>query len=162
MDDEFKNAWHHVRGITSEEMRQAALEAEREYGDILYLSRPVSAKHPPLSMEQKAAQYNPFAALTGYDDAIEETGRLTRERLEPDEDRKEELDRKLQMVREQITEGPQVMLTFFMPDLFKEGGEYVTVTGFIKKIDEYRHRIILTDGRQVPLDDIYDIMICEL
>ncbi len=72
---EFSNAWHNVRGITSEEMRIAAVEAEQKYGDIINLPHPVSEKHPPLSMEAKAAQFSPFAALTGFEDAIAKAGR---------------------------------------------------------------------------------------
>ena len=94
MNEQLKHAWHHVVGISSEEMKQAAAEAEKRYGDIIMLPRPVSRTHPPLSREQKAAQYSPFAALTGYDDAIEEPGRLTQERIVLDEDKKAELNRK--------------------------------------------------------------------
>ncbi len=73
--EEFKNAWHNVRGITSDEMKRAAVEALRKYGDIIDLPHPVSEKHPPLSMEAKAAQFSPFAALTGFEDAIGKTGK---------------------------------------------------------------------------------------
>ena len=74
--EEAKNAWHNVRGVTSEELKRAAVQSQQLYGDIIDLPHPVSAKHPPLSMAQKAAQYSPFDALSGYSEAIEEAGRL--------------------------------------------------------------------------------------
>ena len=89
MEDEYKNAWHHVRGVTPEELRQAAREAERLYGDIIDLPRPVSKRHPPLSMEQKAAQFSPFAALNGFEEAVDETTKAVRETMEKNQGRKE-------------------------------------------------------------------------
>ena len=157
MNEQLKHAWHHVVGISSEEMKQAAAEAEKRYGDIIMLPRPVSRTHPPLSREQKAAQYSPFAALTGYDDAIEETGRLTQERIVLDEDKKAELNRKLEEIRQDISSQPSASFTYFVPDSSKEGGEYVTAFGQVRKIDLYLRKIILTDGREILVDDLFDI-----
>ena len=158
MNEEFKNAWHNVRGISSEEMKQAALEAERLYGDIIHLPHPVSKKHPPLSMEQKAAQYSPFSALTGYEDAIEETGRLTEEKTELDEDRKAQLDHRLQLIEAGLQRRPQVSVTYFVPDPYKAGGAYVTASGTVKRIDRFRRIILMEDGTQIPVENVYDIM----
>ena len=164
MREVFKNAWHNVRGISSAEMVQAAKDAQRLYGDIIDLPHPVSAKHPPLSMEQKAAQFSPFAALTGYEDAIEETGRLTQEKLILDEDRKAQLDAQLRRIADMGRGGaqPQVSITYFLPDLLKEGGRYVTVTGTVRKIDHVTGRIILQDGPEIPIEDLFDAAILQI
>lgn len=153
----FQNAWHNVRGITSEEMMHAAKEAERIYGDIIDLPRPVSVKHPPLSMEQKAAQYSPFAALTGYGDVLDETERLTEERKELDEDRRAELDRMILQLVQNRSGAVQAAFTYFIPDPLKAGGKYVTVSGSIRRIDQQHGKIILQDGTQIPVNEIIDI-----
>lgn len=157
MSEAFKNAWHHVRSVTSEEMQQAAREAERQYGDIIDLPHPVSKKHPPLSMEQKAAQYSPFAALTGYEEIIDETARLTDERPVLTEDRKRELDEALSRLRAQISREPEAKITFFVPDLYKSGGSLITVTGRVRTIDQVHRKILLSDGREIATDDITDL-----
>lgn len=157
MGELFQNAWHNVRGITSEEMAHAAAEAERIYGDIIDLPRPVSRKHPPLSMDQKAAQYSPFAALTGYGDVIDETGRLTEARKELDEDRKAELDQMIRHLAAGRAGSAQASFTYFVPDPQKSGGQYVTVSGQIRKVDQNRGQIILQDGLRIPIGEIIDI-----
>ena len=157
MGELFQNAWHHVRGISSEEMAHAAAEAERIYGDIIDLPRPVSAKHPPLSMDQKAAQYSPFAALTGYGDVLDETGRLTENRKELDEDRRAELDHMIRALAADQSGSLQAAFTYFIPDPLKDGGQYVTVSGRIRRIDRISGKIILEDGLRIPIDEIIDI-----
>ena len=111
---------------------------EGRYDDIINLPHHVSTKHPHMAPIDRAAQFSPFAALTGHDEAIKETARLTDERMELDENRKELLDARLQLLREHLGEKPTVTFTFFEPDERKSGGAYVTVTGSVKKIEERR------------------------
>ncbi len=107
-----------------------------------------------MSMTARAAQFSPFAALTGYGDAVDETARLTDEKIELDEDAVRELNLKLQ----QINEGSSyVTITYFLPDLLKEGGCYTIHSGCVKKIDTMENKIIMSDGNIIPIDDIYDI-----
>lgn len=127
------------------------------YEDILNLPHHVSKTRPQMSMLDRAAQFSPFAALTGYDDAIKETGRLTDEKIEMDEDRKAALDMKQAYLIEMIEEQPEISITYFLPDAKKSGGAYVTVTGNLKRFDEYERLLILTDGKKIPMDDIADI-----
>ena len=127
------------------------------YDDILNLPHHVSKTRPQMSMLDRAAQFSPFAALTGYDDAIKETGRLTDEKIEMDEDRKAALDMKQAYLIEMIDEQPEISITYFLPDAKKSGGAYVTVTGNLKRFDEYERLLILTDGKKIPMDDIADI-----
>lgn len=127
------------------------------YEDILNLPHHVSKTRPQMSMLDRAAQFSPFAALTGYGDAIKETGRLTDEKIEMDEDRKAALDMKQAYLIEMIDEQPEISITYFLPDTKKSGGAYVTVTGNLKRFDEYERLLILTDGKKIPMDDIADI-----
>ena len=125
-----------------------------EYDDIIHLPHHVSRIHPQMSMEDRAAQFSPFAALTGYDAAIAETARLTDQRVELDEYERQALNEKLQFISEHLNEHPKVSITCFVPDVRKDGGEYVTVTGKVKKIDDYEHRIILMDGSRILMEDV--------
>ena len=127
------------------------------YGDIIHLPHHVSKTRPQMSMEDRAAQFSPFAALTGYDEAILETGRLTEEKLELGEEAQAILDRKQRYLAEIIDTKPAVTVTYFVPDEKKSGGAYATVTGFLKRIDEYERELVLTDGRRIPLDTIFDV-----
>ena len=127
------------------------------YEDIINLPHHVSKTRPQMSMLDRAAQFSPFAALTGYDAAIKETGRLTDEKIEMDEDRKAVLDMKQAYLIEMIDEQPEIYITYFLPDAKKSGGAYVTVTGNLKRFDEYERLLILTDGKKIPMDDIADI-----
>ena len=125
-----------------------------EYDDIIDLPRPKS-KHEPMPMSDRAAQFSPFAALTGYGDAIDETARLTDRRIELSEEERAELDYKQQYLA--TLDAPTVTVTYFVPDEKKSGGAYSTVTGFLKRIDEYERVLMLTDGRKIQLDAIFDI-----
>lgn len=127
---------------------------EGRYDDIINLPHHVSNKHPHMAPIDRAAQFSPFAALTGHDEAIKETARLTDERMELDENRKELLDVRLQLLREHLGEKPTVTFTFFEPDERKSGGAYVTVTGSVKKIEEYENKIILEEGVVILIDEI--------
>lgn len=124
------------------------------YDDIINLPHHVSAKHPHMAPIDRAAQFSPFAALTGHEEAIKETERLTEERPWLDENRKELLDAQLQIVRQHMPERPDVAFTFFEADTKKSGGSFVTVTGKVKKIDAYEGKIILENGTDVCIEDI--------
>ena len=129
------------------------------YDDIIGLPHHVSEVHPQMGRIDRAAQFSPFAALTGYSDAIRETGRLTEERVELDEDMKEGLDEKLRMLKYQIEEGdyPEAAITYFQPDSQKSGGAYVTFQGRMKRIDAYKRQILFTDGTALSIDRILSI-----
>ena len=128
-----------------------------QYDDIINLPHHVSSAHPRMSMHDRAAQFMPFRALTGYEDAVQETARLTDEKIELTEDEKSILDRKLQELADRITSQPQVTLTYFQPDKKKTGGAYVSVTGQLRKIDDFEGALILVDGKRILIEDILDI-----
>lgn len=130
---------------------------EHKYDDIINLPHHVSKRHPQMSLLNRAAQFSPFAALTGHEDAIKETARLTDSFVELDEDRKEQLDEQLQLIRENLEHMPEVEITYFQPDEKKNGGSYVTVRGRIKRIDEYSRQIIFSDGTALLIEYIYSI-----
>lgn len=127
-----------------------------KYDDMIHLPHHVSSVHPRMSMLDRAAQFSPFAALTGYESAIQETARVTDRRMELDEDAKADLDQKLRLL-EVSPEQPPVALTYFQPDGKKAGGAYITITGRIKKMDEYARVIVLTDGRSINIDDLLEL-----
>lgn len=129
------------------------------YEDIMHLSRPVSARHLPMSMHDRAAQFSPFAALTGYDAAIEETARLTDQQIELAEGSKEFLDKQLQKIQANIHLFPEIQVTFFEADLRKSGGSYLTHMARVKKIDDYRKVIIFQDGVCVAFSRLIDVKI---
>ena len=131
-------------------MRQVTNEFP--YEDIVDLPHHVSKKRPQMPLIDRAAQFAPFAALTGYDAAIKETGRLTEAQIEMDEDRKIELDRVLRVLIEKHVQNPEVSITYFQPDEKKDGGAYVTVTGQVRKIDDFERTVMLMDGREIPID----------
>ena len=132
-------------------------ETEQKYADIINQSRPVSSKHPPMSMLNRAAQFSPFAALTGYDATVKETARLTDEKIVLDEYAKSMLSDKLQMIAEHIDDLPEVTFIYFVPDKKKSGGAYVSVTGQVKEIDEYERVVRLCDGLKIPTRQIFGI-----
>ena len=128
-----------------------------EYEDIINLPHHVSKTRPQMSELDRAAQFSPFAALTGYDAAIQETGRLTDERIDFGEETKAMLDMKQQYLNDIIADQPEITVTYFVPDEKKAGGAYVTVTGNLKRIEEYERMMILTNGKKIPMDEIADI-----
>ena len=154
--ERFKNSWHNVRGVSEEEL-SGDPEVIRKYGDILDTKWDGVRKHPRANMDVRAAQFSPFAALTGYDDEIRETARITEKELVLSEDKKEALDRKLQYISDKIKEKPEINVTFFVPDDKKSGGEYVTKNGFVRRIDMMNGGIIFTDGSIVSISRISDI-----
>ena len=130
---------------------------KNKYDDIINLPHHISKKHPPMTLEARAAQFAPFAALTGYEDAIKETSRETSEKIDIDDELKSILDSKLQIIMEQIKNKPEISITYFIPDLKKDGGSYITVTGIVKKIDLYNQHIYLANNTEIPIKDIINI-----
>lgn len=128
-----------------------------EYDDIMNLPHHVSKKHPPMAAIGRAAQFSPFAALTGHDVAIKETARLTDERIELDEYSSNALSDRLQIIAEQIAERPEIEITYFQPDPMKSGGSYITAASVAKKIDEYKRIVMMTDGTTIPICEIVAI-----
>ena len=127
------------------------------YDDMLNLPHPTSRRHSRMSRSDRAAQFAPFAALSGHGTAIAETARLTERRIELDEDVKAALDFKQQMLMDRIDEHPDVSVTWFQPDGIKDGGRYVTTTGRLKRIDEVERVLVMEDKTTVPLDDVISI-----
>ncbi len=127
------------------------------YDDIIHLPHHVSATRPRMPAIDRAAQFSPFAALTGHDAAIKETARLTDERVELDESMKAALNDRLLMIAERIKEQPEIAITYFQPDEKKSGGAYVTAAGIAKKIDEYDRVVLMTDSTEIPIDEIISI-----
>ncbi len=128
-----------------------------KYDDIIILPHHTSSKHPRMSMLDRAAQFSPFKALTGYEDAVRETARITGQRIELDEKEIASLNIKIRLLIEKIEDFPEVAITYFVPDIRKAGGEYVTAIGRLKKLDDYKKEIVLLDGKHIPLNDIYEI-----
>ena len=127
-----------------------------KYDDIINLERPVST-HPHLSPYSRAAQFAPFAALTGYDDEIKETARLTTNKKIIDEDQKVILSNKLTYLNNHLLDNPEIEIIYFKNDSKKSGGEYLTKKTKIKKIDTIHETIILSDKKQISFDNIIDI-----
>lgn len=129
----------------------------KTYDDIIHLPHHVSTAHPHMAAIDRAAQFSPFAALTGYDAAIKETSRLTDKRVELDESIKDALSNNLQMIADRLKEHPEIAITYFQPDGKKNGGAYVTVINTVKKIDVYERIVVMTDGIVIPVDEIISI-----
>ncbi len=132
-------------------------EAEKKYADIINMPHHTSPNRPRMSDIDRAAQFSPFAALTGYDSTVAEAGRLTSKKCEITEDVKSVLNEKMQMIRDYLHDQPIVTVTYFVPDKRKAGGAYVTVSGVVKEISEYDRAIILTDKTSIPIEQICDI-----
>lgn len=136
-------------------------EEQSKYEDILYLPHPVSARHPQMSLQDRAAQFSPFAALTGHDAAIRETARLTDSFVELDEERKEQLDQQLRFLLSRMAEDSsqelEIKATYFQPDTRKSGGAYVSVCGKVKKYDRAHHQLLFTDGTTLPIENLFSM-----
>ena len=128
-----------------------------KYDDIINLPHHISKKHQQMTLEARAAQFAPFAALTGYEDAINETARQKNKKIELDDEAKEILDNKIQIIKEQIQTKPIITFKYFKPDLKKDGGQYIKATGIVKKIDEYEQKIILENKIEIPITQIISI-----
>lgn len=127
------------------------------YEDIVDLPPHISKKHPQPSMMDRAARFAPFAAIAGYEEMVLEEARVTEERIDLDEGTLSLLNEKLNMIQEFLDEEPEVTITYFEPDKKKSGGAYVNITGIVKRIDEYEHFVIMTDGKKIRIEDIYAI-----
>ncbi len=130
-----------------------------KYDDILNMPHHVSSTRPHMSMHDRAAQFSPFAALVGYDDAVKETARLTNEKQELTADKIADLNQKIAFLTENADERPEITIEYFIPDEKKTGGKYVTLSGNFRRIDEYNHNMVFTSGEEIPLNDIFDIEI---
>lgn len=129
------------------------------YDDIIALPHPEPRTHPRMSLHDRAAQFSPFAALTGHSAAIAETGRLTDSRITLDESEMARVDAALQRLRELLPQAPTVSITYFVPDERKAGGSYQTITGTARRIDTANGVLLLTDQRAIPIPDILDVAI---
>lgn len=130
-----------------------------QYDDIIRLPHPDSPKHPRMSLYDRAAQFSPFAALTGHSAAIAETGRLTDQRMELDEYEMARVDAELQRLQELLPSRPTASITYFVPDERQNGGSYQTVTGSVKRIDAVNGVIQMTDRQCIPIADVFSIEI---
>ena len=133
------------------------MEISHQYDDIIHLPHHVSEKYPQMPMIDRAAQFSPFAALTGYDAAIDETARPTDQKRELSEDEKQIISSALHALKRRIKTDPAVTVTYFRPDERKAGGTYKTVTGSAKKVDEYHSVLLLTNGTVIPFDSIMSL-----
>ncbi len=135
-----------------------------KYDDIINLPHFVSKDRLHMSPESRAAQFSPFAALTGYDDAVRETSRLTDRRIDLSDEDKESISDRLTFLQSRLGDNPIVNITYFQKDVHKAGGSYCTFTGSVKRLDEFQRVIIMTDGSKIPIDDIIlvegEIFVC--
>ena len=133
------------------------MRMNNRYNEIINLPHHVSKTRPQMPMSDRAAQFAPFAALTGYDAAIKETGRLTDEKIEMDEEALNILNLKFQILVDSLDDEPEVTFTYFKPDERKAGGAYIEVTGTVKKVDDFERLIVMQNGTKMPMDDILNI-----
>lgn len=128
-----------------------------KYDKIINLPHHVSSTRPHMSMIDRAAQFSPFAALTGYDAAVKETARLAEQKIELDEYEKVALDQRILLLQDHLKDFPEVTITYFVPDERKDGGKYVSITGAVKKIDTYEKQIVLLDKSKIPIENILNM-----
>lgn len=128
-----------------------------KYDDIINLPNPTSKKHPRMPLYDRAAQFSPFAALTGHEAAIQETIRATSEKHQLSEDELARLDEQLSLISENLDDQPFVRITYFVPDEKKSGGAYVAYSGAVKKIDKYERTVVMADQTVIPMEQISEI-----
>ena len=129
-----------------------------KYDDILSKTRPQYPDLPPMSIHDRAAQFSPFAALVGYEDAVEETARLTDSRRELSEDEITELNLQLGKLSTRLNERPTIRVTYFIPDKKKDGGRYASKIGNARTIDQYNNAVVFTDGESISIKDMYSVV----
>lgn len=138
-------------------------DTKRKYGDLFDCPHHVSSVHPPMPLADRAAQFAPFSALTGYEEIVKEEARLTEEKLELDEGELERLDESLQYLEKQLQDemgtNPEVKITYFCADLKKEGGQYRTIQGKVRRIKKYEKAVELEDRTAIPIEDIVQILV---
>ncbi len=139
------------------ESKGAKTPAELQYADIINLPHRQSPSRRPMPQIDRAAQFASFAALTGYEDAVAETARLTDERPTLTEDKKQMLDETLRLLLDMADDPPEIRITRFVPDPLKTGGAYVAVTGRVAAVDPHAANVVLTDKRRIPIEDILEI-----
>ena len=127
------------------------------YDDIVDLPPHISKKHPQPSMMDRAARFAPFAAITGYEEMVLEEARVTEERIDLDEGTLSLLNEKLNMIQEFLDDEPEVTITYFEPDKKKDGGAYISITGTVKRIDEYERIVLMSDDKKIRIEEIYAI-----
>lgn len=127
------------------------------YEDIIHLPHHQSKTRPHMSIHDRAAQFSPFSALTGYEDAVKETARLTDQKIELSEETKSVLSAKLNLIQDSIEKRPEIAITYFQADEKKSGGEYVTEIGVVKRIDTYQRVVVMQNKMKIPIDDIVEI-----
>lgn len=127
------------------------------YEDIVNLSPHISKKHPQPTMLERAARFAPFAAITGYEEMVLEEARITEERIELDEVALAMLNEKLNIIHDSLNSEPVIQITYFEPDKKKSGGAYISVTGTVKRIDEYERLVIMSDGKKIRIDEIFGL-----
>lgn len=128
-----------------------------KYDDIIALEHPVSQHYPRMSSRDRAAQFAPFAALTGYESVIAETGRETSEKLELDEAQLLSLNESMRTILDNLTSHPRVRLGYFVPDRKKHGGSYMQIEGNVRNVDQQSNTMVLVEGLSIPLENIYEI-----
>lgn len=128
------------------------------YEDIIHLPHHQSKTRPHMSIHDRAAQFSPFSALTGYEDAVKETARLTDQKIELSEETKSVLSAKLNLIQDSIEKRPEIAITYFQADEKKSGGEYVTEIGVVKRIDPYQRVVVMQNKMKIPIDDIVEIL----
>ena len=129
-----------------------------KYEDIIDLPHPEQKKHQRMTLENRAAQFSPFAALTGHNEAIKETERLTDRKIELEEDAIADINRTLIWIKDNINNKPEVVVTYFVPDYRKTGGKYITSTVNIVKVDELNNCIITSDYTKIAIHNILEII----
>ena len=129
-----------------------------KYDDIINMPHHISKKHPRMSLENRSAQFAPFAALTGYEDEVEETARIKDKKIEITDEIKSTINMRLQIIQEKINTKPKVTIKYFIPDNKKEGGSYKTVTSNVLKIDQYKKLVVLKDNTKIFISDIINII----
>ena len=127
------------------------------YEDIVNLPRHISKIHSQATMADRAARFSPFAAISGYEDMVKEAARVTEERIDITDATKELLNEKLNMIIEFLDEEPEVTITYFEPDKKKDGGAYISITGTVKRIDEYERIVLMSDDKKIRIEEIYAI-----
>ena len=127
------------------------------YEDIVTLPPHISKKHPQPTMLERAARFAPFAAITGYEEMVLEEARVTEERIELDEGTLAMLNEKLNIIHDSLDSEPVIQITYFEPDKKKSGGAYISITGTVKRIDEYEHLVIMSDGKKILIDEIFGL-----
>ena len=127
------------------------------YEDIVNIPRHISKVHPQATMADRAARFSPFAAISGYEDMVKEAARVTEERIDITDATKELLNEKLNMIIEFLDEAPVVTIIYFEPDKKKDGGAYISITGTVKRIDEYERIVLMSDDKKIRIEEIYAI-----